>query len=382
MILVILVLLSALLLGDTLLRHGGATIRVVTAVPVGDAQSSGSRTRDTGSAKQQQQQQHTSNWAVIVSSSRYWFNYRHTVNALSIYQVLRELGGFDDDHIILLIADEYAANARNPFANQLVLQRQQKQPYGQLYNATTEIDYRGEDVTIENLVRILTMGRSGSITNSIGGPVLRSDRNSNVLIYWTGHGGDSFFKFQDVEEIMASDWARVLQIMYVHGMYRQLLFVADTCQAFTLGDKIQAPNVTWIGSSLRGESSYGHHSNYELGLSIIERYTYSLTERFFSSRIGSAHPFHSRTMDETIQKAMVDPYSFQSQRAHIGINDTLSTRKVATDARVSDFFMNVASQQKHKDHADTNPGRKGSRRRLQIWRKSSTDILVPAQQQQ
>ena len=24
-------------------------------------------------------------WAVIVSSSRYWFNYRHTSNALSIY---------------------------------------------------------------------------------------------------------------------------------------------------------------------------------------------------------------------------------------------------------------------------------------------------------
>lgn len=29
------------------------------------------------------------NWAVIVSSSRYWLNYRHTANALGVYQAVR-----------------------------------------------------------------------------------------------------------------------------------------------------------------------------------------------------------------------------------------------------------------------------------------------------
>lgn len=33
------------------------------------------------------------NWAVIVSSSRYWLNYRHTANALGIYQAVRRCGG-------------------------------------------------------------------------------------------------------------------------------------------------------------------------------------------------------------------------------------------------------------------------------------------------
>lgn len=32
---------------------------------------------------------HTDTWAVIVSSSRFWLNYRHTSNALSIYQEVK-----------------------------------------------------------------------------------------------------------------------------------------------------------------------------------------------------------------------------------------------------------------------------------------------------
>jgi glycosylphosphatidylinositol transamidase (GPIT) subunit GPI8 len=57
-------------------------------------------------------QQH-SNHAVIVSSSRYWFNYRHVINALSIYQLCKS-NGIPDSNIILMLADELPANARNP----------------------------------------------------------------------------------------------------------------------------------------------------------------------------------------------------------------------------------------------------------------------------
>jgi glycosylphosphatidylinositol transamidase (GPIT) subunit GPI8 len=29
---------------------------------------------------------HTNNWAVLVCTSRYWFNYRHMANTLSLYR--------------------------------------------------------------------------------------------------------------------------------------------------------------------------------------------------------------------------------------------------------------------------------------------------------
>jgi len=61
---------------------------------------------------------HTSNVAVIVSSSRYLFNYRHVTNALSIYQLLKR-GGISDDNIILMLADDIPCNMRNPFRGKI-----------------------------------------------------------------------------------------------------------------------------------------------------------------------------------------------------------------------------------------------------------------------
>ncbi|PAA79349.1 hypothetical protein BOX15_Mlig029933g3 [Macrostomum lignano] len=52
-------------------------------------------------------------WAVLVDTSRFWFNYRHVGNVLSIYHSIKRLG-MPDSHIILMIADEMACNARNP----------------------------------------------------------------------------------------------------------------------------------------------------------------------------------------------------------------------------------------------------------------------------
>jgi len=35
---------------------------------------------------------HTNNWAVLVDTSRFWFNYRHVANVLSIYRSVKRLG--------------------------------------------------------------------------------------------------------------------------------------------------------------------------------------------------------------------------------------------------------------------------------------------------
>lgn len=35
---------------------------------------------------------HTNNWAVLVDTSRFWFNYRHVANVLSIYRSCKRLG--------------------------------------------------------------------------------------------------------------------------------------------------------------------------------------------------------------------------------------------------------------------------------------------------
>lgn len=96
---------------------------------------------------------HTSNWAVILSTSRYWFNYRHISDALTFYHICRRSGmaaagshsihhaaacylltdssqiaattqrmgcrlGIPDSNIILMLPDDMACNPRNPHPGQ------------------------------------------------------------------------------------------------------------------------------------------------------------------------------------------------------------------------------------------------------------------------
>merc|ERR1712215_668328 len=56
---------------------------------------------------------HTNNWAVLVDTSRFWFNYRHVANVLSMYRSVKRLG-IPDSQIILMVADDMACNPRNP----------------------------------------------------------------------------------------------------------------------------------------------------------------------------------------------------------------------------------------------------------------------------
>lgn len=45
---------------------------------------------------------HTNNWAVLVDTSRFWFNYRHVANVLSIYRSVKKLGIPDRYEIVKL----------------------------------------------------------------------------------------------------------------------------------------------------------------------------------------------------------------------------------------------------------------------------------------
>ncbi len=59
------------------------------------------------------------NWAVLVGSSKYFFNYRHHGNILNIYEVLKAQG-FDDDHIIVFDALQAACDPRNTKQGKLI----------------------------------------------------------------------------------------------------------------------------------------------------------------------------------------------------------------------------------------------------------------------
>jgi phosphatidylinositol glycan class K len=205
---------------------------------------------------------------VIVSASKYWFNYRHSANALTIYHRLRSTG-VPDSNIVLMLADDFACDARNTRR-------------GHLYNSNTkatdlyedvEVDYRGNDVTAANLLQVLSGRHSTAASAS---QQLLSDEQSDVLLFLTGHGGEEFLKFRDSEELTANDLATAISQMHAQRRYGRMLFLADTCEAATLGNHIAAPDVAFYSSSLRAENSYSHHADYDTGVLVIDRFTHHL----------------------------------------------------------------------------------------------------------
>ncbi|KAF1322352.1 26s protease regulatory subunit 7, partial [Globisporangium splendens] len=60
-----------------------------------------------------------------VDTSRFWNNYRHIANALSLYHSVKRLG-IPDSQIVLMLADQMPCNARNCFPGEVFNSRTQK----------------------------------------------------------------------------------------------------------------------------------------------------------------------------------------------------------------------------------------------------------------
>ena len=165
-------------------------------------------------------------WFVIVSTSRFWQNYRHTTNALSLYWAARR-SGVPDDHIVLMIAEKHACDARNSFAGTAYADSELSPS---LFCAGVDIDYVGDSVTAVNFLRVLT----GNVP--AGTPRQKQifpTKHSNVVVYMTGHRGDNFMKFHDYEFLSSYDMAQALWRMHRKERYHRLLLIVHTCQAAT-----------------------------------------------------------------------------------------------------------------------------------------------------
>ena len=236
-------------------------------------------------------QAHNNNWAVIVSTSRYWFNYRHNANALSLYHIVKKMG-IPDSQIILMLAEDVACNARNKFP--ATVRNSPERPLNLYGEDDVEVDYRGADVSVASLLRLLA-GKHGPDTPR--SQRLQTDQHSNVLLYLSGHGGDEFLKFQDAEVMSAQDLADAISQMHSQRRYNNLLVMSDTCQAGTLAQRITAPGVVAIGSSSRGESAYSHSTDPDLGAAVIDRFTHAMLD-FFERGLGAHASLHDLVSGE------------------------------------------------------------------------------------
>ncbi|KAG7563115.1 hypothetical protein FFLO_01423 [Filobasidium floriforme] len=291
----------------------------------------------TSELEESEEGRHTNNWAVLVCTSRYWFNYRHMANTLGMYRTVKRLG-IPDSRIILMLADDVACNPRNGFPSTIYANSgKQLDLYGSGVDAKktgvdeavgVEVDYRGYEVNVESFLRVLTGRYPDSLPAS---KRLLSDSSSNVFIYMAGHGGDEFMKFQDNEEVGAHDIGDAIGQMWEKRRYNKLFFMTDTCQANTLYKRIYSPNVLATGSSELGENSYSHHNDHDIGVAVIDSYTHYVLQYLEGIDIGS-----NKTM-----KDFFDHYDPVKIKSHPGVFTEYFPDRL-DEVLVTDFFGGVS----------------------------------------
>ncbi|KAE9555152.1 hypothetical protein FO519_001647 [Halicephalobus sp. NKZ332] len=272
---------------------------------------------------------HTNNWAVLVCTSRFWFNYRHVANVLSIYQSIKRLG-IPDSNIIMMLSDNIPCNARNPHPGEIYNYPELRE---NLYGLNVEVDYRGYEVSVENFIRVLTDQLPEGTPRS---KRLLSDHQSNILIYMSGHGGDGFLKFQDHTELTSTEVADAVETMSKNQRYNEILFIVDSCQSASMYSEITSPNVISSASSLVGEDSLSYRRDDDIGVFVVDRYAY-FAHRFLEDNLRGPDPLQSNasltqfltacTKEKCISTVGISTDNYRRSPDHVRAADFFGARK-------------------------------------------------------
>ncbi|KAM4021640.1 LOW QUALITY PROTEIN: GPI-anchor transamidase [Anomaloglossus baeobatrachus] len=303
---------------------------------------------------------HTNNWAVLVCTSRFWFNYRHVANTLSVYRSVKRLG-IPDSHIILMLADDMACNPRNPKPATVFSHKNMEL---NVYGDNVEVDYRGYEVTVENFLRVLT-GRLPPSTPRL--KRLLSDDRSNILIYMTGHGGNGFLKFQDSEEITNVELADAFEQMWQKRRYNELLFIIDTCQGASMYERFYSPNIIALASSQVGEDSLSHQPDMAICVHLMDRYTFYVV-------FEEIHPASQNNMNDLFQ---VCP---KSQCVSTPGHRTNLFQRDPQTVLITDFFGSVRKVELTEQTVELKPHVEAAKTRDSPVESAMTELVAYANQ--
>ena len=114
-----------------------------------------------------------------------------------------------------------------------------------------------------------------------------------------------------------------------------MLFMIDTCQANTLYKHFYSPNIIATGSSEIDQSSYSHHADNDVGVAVIDRWTYYVLD-YLESQVTS--PTSKLTLGN-----LFDSYDESKIHSRPGLRWDLfpGAEQFGRERLVMDFFGNV-----------------------------------------
>ena len=210
----------------------------------------------------------TDHWAVVISPSTSWANYRHQADAFAMYQTLRR-HGYDDDHIVLIVEDNLANDERNAFPGKIYVERSSN-PHetDPLVNDDVRqgavVDYHFSQLTRDDLADIMLGRQSDRLPQ-----VIHSTETSDVFFFWSGHGGSGEGPLWGNEDARGYGTTRIKAIatdMAAQQKFRRMMFSIETCFSGLWGEALKGvPNVLVMTAATGYETSKADVHDNELG---------------------------------------------------------------------------------------------------------------------
>jgi ABC-type branched-subunit amino acid transport system substrate-binding protein len=225
------------------------------------------------------------NYAVLVAASQGWKNYRHQADVLGFYHYLKEKG-YDDDHIILIMADDIAYNERNPL--QGVVRRELS---GTNLYEDVQIDYKLDALTLSDLKQILAGEPSEAYPVTLG-----SGTSDNVLFFWSGHGTQQGWEWKDTEHLDAG-FARS---MFSDMQFRKMFAIIETCYSGGVAQGCTGiPGLLMMTAANPHETSKADAFDNELQVYLSNTFTSSILAQFGRNPMCSIYDLYLHAFDKT-----------------------------------------------------------------------------------
>ncbi|EID85025.1 Glycosylphosphatidylinositol transamidase (GPIT), subunit GPI8 [Treponema sp. JC4] len=253
-----------------------------------------------------------SKWALLVAGSARWTNYRHQADVLNVYQFLKKQG-FDDNHIILIMADDIANNSSNPHKGQIL------SPEGNNLYQDVLIDYNLSDLLASDIRDILT-GVQNDRCQTVFDDAATSWKNADIFVFWSGHGSNTNgdpkngkFEWAGKKDIKLSNanfttdlMKETLEKMKETKHYRKLIFFAETCYSASVLNVAEGYDGVLAFTAANGvETSFADVYSYDLHAWLTNRFTRnflnSLTDSLGISYIDLYKSIQRQTLGSHVQ---------------------------------------------------------------------------------
>lgn len=203
------------------------------------------------------------NYAVVISTSDTWSNYRHQADALAMYQLLKR-HGYDDDHIILIIEDNIAFDSRNIAPGNIWIR-----PDGENMYHDVKVDYKLSDMEFDDFHKIMT----GQSTDRLP-EVLDTGCNDNIILFWCGHGNKNQLAWGSRDVVRGEDMRELIETMDIGDRYRKMLVVMDACYSGSIAEACTGlPGILFFTAANAYETSKADMKDSRMGIWLSNGFT-------------------------------------------------------------------------------------------------------------